>query len=122
MRYAELAVAAILAAMGLRSLVHWWRRPFESTDPVDHALFALFVVCRVGLWWVAAAGFAISATLTNPDPRGGGALLQGRAYTDLFRAEYLWLWPVSIALAALQLVAGFILGRRGPRPGAGPQM
>jgi hypothetical protein len=114
LRYLELAAATFAAAMGLRSLVHWIRRPFDSTDPVDHLLYAAFVAGRVGTWWVAAAYFGLSATLTNPDPRGGGALLQGRAYADVFRAEYAWMVPVFVAFAALQVVVGFVLGRRVP--------
>jgi hypothetical protein len=120
MRYLELAVAVLATAMGFRSLVHWVRRPFDSTDPADHALFAAFVTGRVATWWVAALYFGLSATFTNPDPHGGGALLQGRAYADLFRSEYAWLVPVFIGFAALQGVAGFILGRREPTPRVPP--
>lgn len=110
MRVAELAVAAGLFALGVRSLVHWVRRPFESTDPVDHALFAAFVVGRVGAWMSLAGLFALSAALK--DPNGSGAYLQGRAFTDYFRDRFWWYPLVFLGFIVLQFLAGFFLGHR----------
>jgi hypothetical protein len=113
----EWVVAGILGVLGLRSLVHWARRPFESADVRDHLLFAAFVVGRVGAWWSLAGFFALSANTRNPDPRGGGATLSGRAYIDEFRARYWWYPLVVVAFLLLQFVAGYFLGRREERSG-----
>jgi hypothetical protein len=111
MRVAELVLAAVLGLMGLRSLIYWARRPFDGRDPVDHALFAAFVLGRVGTWWAFAGLFVISATLK--DPNGTGAYLQGRAFTDTFRDEFSWYFMVLIAFPVVQFLSGFFLGRRG---------
>jgi hypothetical protein len=115
-RAVELALAGVLALLGLRSLVHWVRRPFEGSDPVDHALFAAFVVGRVGAWWSMAGFFYLSATLK--DPNGSGAFLQGRAFTDYFRDRFWWYPLVFVGFMAVQFVAGYFLGRRAPAPPA----
>ncbi len=112
MRTFELVAAAVLGLMGLRSLVHWIRRPFDSTDPRDHVLFALFVLGRVGAWWSMAGLFLLSATLR--DPNGSGAYIQGRAFTDLFRDRFWWYPLVVIGFLVLQFVAGYVLGHRRP--------
>ncbi len=109
MRIFELVVAGVLAVLGARSLVHWTRRPFDSTDARDHVLFAVFVMGRVGAWWATAGFFLLSATLR--DPNGTGAFIQGKAYTDLFRDRYGWYPLVIIGCLVLQFVAGFFLGR-----------
>jgi hypothetical protein len=114
MRIAELILAAVLGLLGLRSLLYWVRRPFDSRDPVDHALFAGFVLGRVGTWWAFAGLFVISATLK--DPNGTGAYLQGRAFTDTFRDEFSWYFLVLIAFPVVQFLSGFFLGRRRPNP------
>lgn len=114
MRYAELVLAAVLGLMGVRSLVYWIRRPFDSRDPVDHALFAGFVLGRVGTWWAFAGLFVISATLK--DPNGTGAYLQGRAFADTFRDEFSWYFLVLIGFPVIQFLSGFFLGRRRPSP------
>ena len=110
MRVAELVVAAAFLALGVRSFVHWVRRPFDSTDPVDHALFAAFVVGRVGAWLSLAGFFLLSATLK--DPNGSGAYLQGRAFTDVFRDRYWWYPLVFLGFITLQFLAGYFLGHR----------
>lgn len=112
MRVAELVVAGVLAALGLRSLVHWIRRPFDSADAADQALFAAFVVGRVGMWWSLAGFFVLSATLK--DPNGSGAYLQGRAFTDYFRDRFWWYPMVFIACLVLQFLAAYFLGHRTP--------
>jgi hypothetical protein len=95
----EVGVAIALALMGVRSLWRWARRPFDGTDPVDHALYAAFVTGRVGLWFAIAGLFAIYAYV---DANGGSI----RAYR--------WYLLVPLSLAGLQLVGGWFLARRGP--------
>ena len=112
MRALELLLSVVLTGFGVRSLIHWLRRPFDGADPIDHALFALFVLGRVGTWLTFAGLFAISATLK--DPNGTGAYLQGRAFADTFRDDYSWYLLVLIAFPVLQFLSGFFLGRRRP--------
>jgi hypothetical protein len=114
MRGLELVLAGVLTLFGLRSLVYWVRRPFESHDVVDHALFAAYVLGKVGTWWAFAGLFAVSATLK--DPNGSGAYLQGRAFADTFRDQFSWYFLVLLAFPVLQFLSGFFLGRR--RPGS----
>lgn len=103
MKGVEIGAAIVFGAFGLRSLVHWARRPFDSVDPRDHALFAMFVTGRVGLWFSLAGLFVIYALVDT----------QGRAFVDDVR-RYDWFVLVFITLAALQVVAGYFLGRRSP--------
>jgi hypothetical protein len=108
----ELAIAGLLAAAGLRSLWTWGRRRFEGTDVVDHVLYALYLTGRVGLWFSLAGLFALYASV---DTRGQPALDELRPYR--------WYLVVPLALAGLQLVAGWFLGRREPgssRPATRP--
>ena len=106
MRPVESAIALLLTLGGLRSLWYWLRRPFEDTDVADHVLYALFVTARVGLWFAFAGLFWIYATLE----------VQGRAALDELR-QYAWYLMVPVALAAVQLGAGWFLGRRGTGEG-----
>lgn len=110
MRIAELVLAGVLAFLGVRSLVHWLRHPFEGTDPLDHGLFAAFVVGRVGAWLSAAGFFYLSSTLK--DPNDSGAYLEGRAFTDFFRDRFWWYPLVFLGFMVLQFLAGFFLGHR----------
>lgn len=103
MRVIELIVAGVLILAGLRSLRAWSRRRFEGTDVVDHLLYALYVTGRTGLWFAVAGFFLISASID----------VQGRAAIDEF-AQYRWYFMVPVLLAAVQLVAGYVLGRRSP--------
>jgi hypothetical protein len=102
MNVPELAVAAILGAFGVRSLVHWARRPFESADRTDQLLYALYLTGRVGLWFAFAGLFAIFATIST----------RGQAFVDDV-AAFRWYVLVIGALGAMQLVAGWFLGHRG---------
>jgi hypothetical protein len=97
----EAILAGVFALLGVRSLVHWLRRPFEGGDVVDHVLFALFVTGRVGLWFALAGVFALYASMATA----------GRAFVDDVRT-YDWFLIVFLGLAAMQLLAGFFLGRR----------
>jgi len=101
----EWGMAVILAALGVRSLWIWARRPFEGTDLVDHLLYALFLTGRIGLWFAFSGLFVIYATNDA----------QGRAFIDESR-DVRWYAAVLLVLSAAQFVAGQILGRRGERP------
>jgi hypothetical protein len=100
-RVAELVLAGLLALGGLRSLWVWVHRRFEGVDVTDHALYALFVTGRVGLWFAFAGLFAIYAA---SDARG-------RAAADEL-GDLRWFAIVPLALGAAQLGAGWFLGRR----------
>ncbi len=103
MRVVEFVLVGLFVAGGLRSLWTWGRRPFEGTDVRDHLLYALYVTGRVGLWFSFAGFFLINATVNA----------EGRAAVDEF-ARFRWYLLVPLLLAALQLVAGYFLGRREP--------
>ena len=107
MNVVEWGAAAVLALLGLRSLVHWLRRPLTSDDRRDRALFALFVVSRVGLWFALAGLFLLYGTIHT----------QGRAFVD-DAAELRWYFFVLATPAVGQFLTGFLLGRpgRGPDP------
>lgn len=101
MKVFEGAMVVLFTALGLRSLLHWGRRPFDGVDVRDHVLFALFVTGRVGLWFGLAGLFLLYA-LTDT---------QGRAFIDDVRS-YDWFVLVFVGLAAIQFLAGHFLGRR----------
>jgi len=101
MKAFEVAMIVLFAALGVRSLIYWARRPFESHDPRDHLLFALFVTGRAGLWF-ALAGLFLLYALTGTE---------GRAFVDDVR-RYDWFALVFAILAAAQFVGGWFLGRR----------
>ena len=96
----ELVIAGLFVAGGLRSLWVWSRRRFEGTDVVDHLLYALHLTGRIGLWF-AFAGFFILFAATSVDGKPTDAL-----------DDYRWYLMVPIALAAMQLIGGVVLGRR----------
>jgi hypothetical protein len=102
-RLVELAIAAAFSAAGLRSLWIWSRRRFEGTDMSDHVLYALFVTGRVGLWFAFAGFFLIYASID----------LRGRPGLDEVE-PYRWYLVVPLVLGAMQLLAGWFLGRRPP--------
>ena len=108
MRPYEVALAVVFAALGIRSAVRWGRRPFESRDPVDHVLYALYLTGRVGIWFAFAGAFAIFASVDT----------RGKAFVDDV-GEYRWYVMVFVVLAALQLAAGWFLGHRNPRQWGG---
>jgi hypothetical protein len=104
MKAFEICAAVVLAAAGARSLVHWLRLPFAGEDPIDHLLFALFVLGRVGFWWSLAGLFAIYASLTGS--------LVGVAFTDEIRTRFWWYPVIVAAFGAMQFAAGYFLSRR----------
>jgi hypothetical protein len=110
-RFVELSAAGLFGLLGVRSLIHWLRRPMESDHRRDHVLYALFVLSRVGLWFALAGLFLLYATVDT----------QGRAFADDV-AAFRWYFVVLLIPAALQFVSGFLLGRGppGPAPHADP--
>lgn len=101
MNAGELVVAGLLAALGVRSAAVWARRPFAGTDIPDHALYALHVTGRVGLWFAFAGIFLLFGTSDA----------EGRAFIDEMRDKR-WLVVVIVVLGAAQLLGGWFLGRR----------
>lgn len=107
MKVIEAIVAAAFAAMGVRSLVYWLRRPFETADLRDHLLFAAYLTGRIGLWFSLAGLFLVLSVDTGTRfARGSG--VEFVQYTS----RYGWYVMVFAGLSALQLVAGYFLGRR----------
>ena len=105
MNVAELIAAALFGLLGVRSLVHWLRRPLDSDARRDHLLYALFVASRAGLWFALMGLFLLFASVET----------QGRAFAD-DAARFNWYYIVLAVPAALQFVSGFLLGsnRRAP--------
>ena len=103
MRIVELVIATLFILAGLRSLWVWSRRSFEGADVVDHLLYALYLTGRIGLWFSIAGIFLVSASIH----------VEGRAFLDEV-APYRWYIMVPLLLSAVQLVAGYALGRRSP--------
>jgi hypothetical protein len=115
MRGVELAVAVVLGALALRAAVYWGRRPFESSDVTDHLLYALFVVCRVGLWAVVATWFALLALVDEPSTADYAA---ERDFVDAQRTRQVWLGAIFVVLGGVQFAASWFLGRRRDRSDA----
>jgi hypothetical protein len=101
----ELVFAAVFGLLGLRSMVHWLRRPMESDARRDHLLYALFVVSRAGLWFALAGLFLLYAGVSS----------RGRAFADDV-ARFDWYVIVIAVPAAVQFVSGFLLGRERATP------
>jgi len=92
MRVVALVVAALLAAMGVRSAVKWFRVDLPVRSHWERVLFVANVTARIGLWF-AFAGFFVGWALVD-DPDAIGAYLL-----------------IPIVLAGLQLVTGVLLSR-----------
>jgi hypothetical protein len=95
----ELVLAAVLALMGVRSLVRWVRRGYRPASTGESILYALHVTARVGLWFAFAGFFAGYALIDEP---------QGLR----------WYVLVPLGLAAIQLLTALALGMGKP-PAAG---
>ena len=108
MTVVEWTLAGVFAALGMRSLIYWLRRPLATRSFREHLLYALWVTGRAGMWFAVAGVFVISASITAEE-RGG---LKGRAFLDEF-GRYRWYILVPLALSMMQLVAGIALGRSG---------
>jgi hypothetical protein len=112
MRVPELIVAVVFAALGVRSLVYWIRRPLDSSRAGPHALFALHVTARVAMWMALSGLFVLYAVVGTTDPvTGREEITVGQAFVDAAR-RFSWMYPVLIGLAAVQFVSGWFLGRR----------
>jgi hypothetical protein len=96
----EVVVAAVFGLLGVRSLVHWLRRPIELDARRDHLLYALFVVSRAGIWFALMGLFLLYASVET----------QGRAFAD-DAVRFNWYFIVLAVPAAVQFVTGFLLGR-----------
>ena len=88
----DAVVAGVLALVGIRSLVHWLRRPFHPSGPRERMLYVLHLTGRIGWWFGLAAFFLAYAVVDEPQTVG-------------------WFILVPIALAGLQLLTGFLLSR-----------
>ena len=100
----EWIAAMVFALLGIRSMVHWLRRPLTSDVRRDRILFALFVMGRAGLWFALAGLFLLYGALK----------VQGRAFTD-DAGDLRWYVAILAIPSALQFVTAFLLGRdRGP--------
>jgi len=117
MRPIDLVPAAILVGLAIRSAVHWLRRPLDSTDPRDHALFALFLVARVGSWLLLAL-WAYGLAEVGADVRN--ETLGTRSVPDELRARYGWVAVAFFASSGVALLASYFLAGREPRAG-GPE-
>ena len=95
-------LAAVFAALAVRSAIYWARHRIDSDDMADEALFALFVTGRVGTWLLASGMFVVFGSIS----------VVGRAYTDEARG-FAWLFIVFLALGSLQLLGAWFLGARG---------
>jgi hypothetical protein len=109
MKWFELVVAAVFAALGVRAAVRIARQPFVGEDLTDHLLYAMHVTGRVGLWFTFALIFLVFGTSDA----------QGRAFGDEMRDQR-WLLGVVLVMGALQFLGGYFLSRRGGRADRGP--
>ena len=99
MNVLEPVAVALFGLLGIRSLVHWLRRPLVSEDRREQLLFAVHVMCRAGLWFAVAGLFALYASID----------VQGRAFADE-AGDLRWYVVVLGVLAGGQFVTGFLLG------------
>jgi len=102
LRIAEIAVAGGFAVLGVRSFVHWIRRPLDSRVPRDQVLYALYRTGRIGLWFAVGGIFLISAL--TPGER--------QFFADRF-ARFRWYILVPLGMGILQLAGAYLLGRGG---------
>ena len=109
MRGLALTVAAVFALAGIRSVVHWLRRPPELAGRGELVLFALFVVARAGLWFGLSGWFLLLAPVD----------MRGRAFTD-DAAALQWYFVVFLVLISMHFATSTLLGRsRRPPPADG---
>lgn len=103
-RVFEVVLVLVFLVLGVRSFAYWSRRPLEGTAFSHHFFFALFLTGRIGFWFSLAGIFLVSA-LSD---------VGGRAFVEDMQ-QFRWMMAIPIALAALQLVAGVLLGRTSSR-------
>ena len=113
MRWPELAIAVVLAALGVRSAIHHARRPFDSPDVGDQLWYALYLTGRVGMWFAFAGLFLILAFAGATDPITRVHVPStGQVYVDDV-SRYRWYVVVFAVLGAMQLLGSWFLGHRG---------
>jgi hypothetical protein len=100
MGWVELAIAAVLALFGARSLRSWMARDVAPVSVGERLVWALHVTARVGLWFAFAGLFVGYALIENP-------------------YRFRWYVLVVLGLAALQLFTGLALWRSPDGPSAG---
>jgi hypothetical protein len=102
MHWFEYGVVAVSVGMGVRSIVHWIRKPLEggSESLRDQVWFAVFVTARAGFWFALAGAFAIYASIDAT----------GQPFIDEAREHAAYLLLV-LALPVVQFVAAFFLSR-----------
>jgi hypothetical protein len=108
----EAVLAGVFLLAGIRSLVWWMRRPFESTDMRDQLLFASYLTGRVGMWFAVAGLFLL---LSLAGAGGGAGASTGETALARFAGEHAWYVMVFLALGVMQFVSAFFLGRHRPR-------
>jgi hypothetical protein len=112
-RRLEFAIGLVFTALGIRSAVHWARRPFDSRDVRDQLLYAVYLTGRVGMWFAFAGLFLIFAFAGATDPVTGlRSPSTGQVYIDDV-SQYRWYVIVFAVLGAMQLLASWFLGHRG---------
>ncbi|MEP7060651.1 MAG: hypothetical protein ABI828_07955 [Actinomycetota bacterium] len=107
MHWFEYGVVVLAAGLGVRSGVHWIRKPLlgEPTALRDQVWFAVFVTARAGFWFALAGAFAIYASIDTRE--------QAFVYEARTHAGYLLL---VLALPVVQFVAAFFLSRGNEPP------
>ena len=90
----ELVIAGVFVLFGVRSLLKWLGREFDSGSVGEQILYALHVTARIGLWF-AFAGFFVGFALLEPQ-------------------RFKWYLFVPLGLAGLQLLTGLFLARSSP--------
>jgi hypothetical protein len=88
----ELALASVLALVGVRAIVRWLAVRFEAASLAELVLYGLHVTARVGFWFSLAGVFAGYALIDEPQ-------------------RYRWYLMVPPVLAAVQLLTGVLLSR-----------
>lgn len=110
MRRFEFGVALLLTGFGVRSVVYWVRRPFESTAIRDQLLYAVYLTGRVGMWFAFAGLFSLFAFVGASDPEPDQ--ITGELVVE-HPSKYAWYVIVFAVLGAMQLLAGWFLGHGG---------
>lgn len=101
MKIFELTAASLLILGGIRSAWIWSHRRFDSSKVSDQILWGLYLTGRVGLWFAFAGFFLIYSAL------------EGRKVGVVNELNGIrWYVMVPLVLSAVQLLAGYALGRR----------
>jgi hypothetical protein len=96
---AEVVIACVCGAAGVRSVVVALRRPFEPANTRDRLLYALHLTARAGWWFTLGLFFLAYGLVDEPQ-------------------DLRWFLLVPIALAGLQLLSGLGLAHgEDRRPG-----